>query len=98
MNVLALIMDGHTINKKMVNLFGCKIMPDTINSSIPHPSDSLQNVYIFFDAEKHKGGIACFTRDTSRDSKVDRYCPSPGTSGIIRLNNNNNVYLIKRPY
>ena len=49
-NVLALVMDGHTINQNMVNLLGCKIMSDTINSSIPHPSDNSQNVYIFFDA------------------------------------------------
>ena len=43
-NVLALVMDGHAINQKMVNLLGCKIMSGTINSSFPHPSDSSQNV------------------------------------------------------
>ena len=49
-NVLVLLMASRTINQKMVNLLGCKIISDTINSSIPHPSDSSQNVYIFFDA------------------------------------------------
>jgi len=50
-NVLAVVMDGHTINlPKMVNVPSCKIMSDIINSSFPHPSDSSQNVYVFFYA------------------------------------------------
>ena len=38
-NILALVMGGHTI-----------LMSDTINNGFPHLSDSSQNVYVFSDA------------------------------------------------
>ena len=49
-NVVALVMDGHSTNQKMANVLGCSTDADNIKSSFPHPSNSSRNIHVFFDA------------------------------------------------
>ena len=49
-NVVALVMDGHTTNQKMVSLLGCSLEPEEIECTFSHPSDSSRKIYVLFDA------------------------------------------------
>lgn len=48
-NILALLVDGHTTNSKKTRFTRWKIKSGTIDCNFPHPAVSSRNVYLFFE-------------------------------------------------
>ena len=48
--VVALVMDGHTTNQRMVSVLGCSFQIGNFKTNFAHPCDNMKKIHIFFYA------------------------------------------------